>query len=239
VIDLLLDKNLPGPAWIWVVDIGLVRDEVLDKRGSSRPAIDAPAHLGVERDRPIQQQRCCGRMLQMAGIQERFVHRGKIVRIRIETCANATDVAERGKEFQRSGKKASVVKEIDQPLCAGLDEGIAYRRGDDCAGIEQEFGTRQAREVLLACWVGAIAVGPSSHAEQTAVVFIRLPRQQRRVFRQQLPQTFDVIVMDSAAGLVYGPLQSFAETLLYFFYQVLPAGKPIFARQHELGITLG
>ena len=34
------------------------------------------------------------------------------------------------------------------------------------------------------------------------------------------------------------PLESSAEALLYFFNQVLPAGKPIFARQHQLGITL-
>ena len=58
-------------------------------------------------------------MLEMAGIHERFVHRGKIVAIRIKTGANAIDVAERGKELERSGKKASAVEEIDQPLCAG------------------------------------------------------------------------------------------------------------------------
>src|SRR5207249_10603839 len=45
-------------------------------------------------------------------------------------------------------------------------------------------------------------------------------------------------VMDAAAGLGHGPLESPAEALLYFFNQVLPAWKPIFARQHQLGITL-
>jgi hypothetical protein len=49
----------------------------------------------------------------MAPIHERFVHRGKIVGVRIETCANAIDVAERGKELQRSREKASAVEEID------------------------------------------------------------------------------------------------------------------------------
>src|SRR5439155_27088296 len=43
--------------------------------------------------------------------------------------------------------------------------------------------------------------------------------------------------MDAAAGLGHGPLESPAEALLYFFNQVLPAWKPIFARQHQLGIT--
>ena len=41
-----------------------------------------------------------------------------------------------------------------------------------------------------------------------------------------------------AAGFGYGPLESSAQTLFYFFNQVLPAWKPIFARQHQLGITL-
>ena len=114
--DLLLDKSLPGPEWIGVVDVGLVLDEVLDKSRTSRPAIDPPAQFGVERDRPIQQQRRCGRVLEMARIRERFVHRSKIVGIRIETRTNAIDVAERGKELERSRKKASAVEEIDQPL---------------------------------------------------------------------------------------------------------------------------
>ena len=118
--DLLLDKSLPGPGGIGVVNVGLVRDEVLDKCGTSRPAIDPPSQFGVERDGPIQQQRRCGRVLEMARIHERFVHRGKIVGIRIKTCANAIDVAERGKELERSGKKASAVEEIDQPPCAGM-----------------------------------------------------------------------------------------------------------------------
>lgn len=61
-------------------------------------------------------------------------------------------------------------------------------------------------------------------------MFIRPPRQQRRVIRQQLSQTFDVIVMDDATGFGYGPLESSAETVFYFLEQILPAREPIFAR---------
>src|SRR5215831_17427537 len=147
-------------------------------------------------------------MLEMACIQERFVHGGKIVGTRIKTGANAIDVAERGKELERWREKASAVEEIDQLLSAGLDETIAYRGINDCAGIEQELSTCPAREVLLADWVKAVAVGTGRHSEQPTVVFIRPPRQQRRVFRQQLPQTLDIIVMDDAAGFGYGPLES-------------------------------
>ena len=108
------------------MDVGLVFNEVLDKFGTSRPAVDPPAQLGVDRDRPIQQQRRYGRMLEMARIRERFVHRNKIVGIRIETRTNAVDVAERGNELQRSRKKASAVEEIDQTPRARMNEAIAY-----------------------------------------------------------------------------------------------------------------
>jgi hypothetical protein len=56
ILDLLFDKRLPGPAWIGSrAKIGLVFDEVLDKCGTSRPAIDARSHPGVECDGPIEQ----------------------------------------------------------------------------------------------------------------------------------------------------------------------------------------
>src|SRR5262245_2008403 len=173
----------------------------------------------------------------MACIHERFVHRGEIVGIRIQTGANAVDAAERATELARSRKKASAVEEIDQPPSAGTDERLAHTRGDDCAGIEQELGTCLAREVLLPERVAAVAEGTGSHPEQPAVVLIRPPRQQRRVFGQELPQTFDVIVMDAASGLGYGPLESPAQTLLDLLDEVLPAWKPVFARQHQLGIA--
>ncbi len=72
-------------------------------------------------------------------------------------------------------------------------------------------------------WVEAVAVGTGSHPEQPAVVFIRLPGQQGRVFRQQLPQSFDVVVMNDAAGFGYGPLESLTEALFDFFDKVLRA----------------
>src|SRR6266404_3632771 len=53
--------------------------------------------------------------------------------------------------------------------------------------------------------------------EQPAVVFIRLPGQQGRIFRQQLQQTFDVVVMNDAAGFRYRPLKSLTQALFYFF----------------------
>jgi hypothetical protein len=106
----LLDKGLPGPEWIGVMDVRLVLDEALDKCGTSRPTIDPPAQHGVERDGTIQQQRRCGSVLEMARIHEGFVHHGEIVGICIQTGANAIDIAKRGKELERSGKKAFAVE---------------------------------------------------------------------------------------------------------------------------------
>src|SRR5262249_37712527 len=105
--------------------------------------------------------------------------RHKIVAIRIKTCANAIDLSERGKELERSRKKASAPEEIEQPSRAGVDEAIAYRRRDHCAGIDQERGTCRVREDLLAGWVKAVAVGIGSHPQQPTVIsfFIRPPRQ--------------------------------------------------------------
>jgi hypothetical protein len=200
----------------------------LDKSGTSRPAIDLPSYLGVEGDEAIQQQLRCARVLETAGSDEPEVHRGRILAFGIQTHADAIDVAKRRKELERSGKKAPTVEEIDQPHCAGIDEAIADRRRDDCARIEQEFGTFQAGEVLRADRVEAVTEGTGRHSEEPPVVFtvpvsVRRvprsprPRQQRRVFRQELPQTFDVIVMDDAAGFGYGPLESSAEALFDSF----------------------
>src|SRR5262249_49281800 len=175
-LDPLLDKNLPGSFWMRGSYFGLVLDEVLDKSGASRPAVDPPAQLGVERDGPIQQQRRRCRVLEMARKQERFVDRCKIVCIPIKASTDAIDIAKRGKKLKRSGKQASALEEIDHPPCARMEEAIAYRRRNDCAGIEQELGTCLAREVLLAECVAAVAEGAGSHPEQPAVVFIRAVR---------------------------------------------------------------
>ena len=48
----------------------------------------------------------------------------------------------------------------------------------------------------------------------------------------------EVVIVDDAASLGYGPDEPFAEALFYFFDQVFPAWKSIFARQHQLRITV-
>jgi hypothetical protein len=76
-------------------------------------------------------------------------HHGRVIATRIEAGANAIDVAERGKELERSGKKTLVMKEIHQPLCAGSDEAVAYLRRDDCANIDQKLGPNNGTAVRV------------------------------------------------------------------------------------------
>src|SRR5262245_25787560 len=112
----------------------------------------------------------------MARIRERFVHHSKIVGIRFEARTNAIDVAERGKELERSWKKASALEEVDQLPGARMDEAFAYRRRDGCAGIKQELGTCEAGEVLFADWVATVAEGTGSHTEQPTFAVLCPPR---------------------------------------------------------------
>src|SRR5947209_9584841 len=131
MLDPLLDKNLPGAFWMRRSYFGLVLDEVLDKCGASRPGVDPPAQLGVERGGPIQQQRRRRRVLEMARKQERFVDRRKIVCIPVEASTDAIDIAKRAKKLKRSGKQASSLEKVDQPMYARMEESIAYRQRND------------------------------------------------------------------------------------------------------------
>ena len=72
-----------------------------------------------ERDRPIQQQHCYGRVLEMARIHERFVHRGKIVSIRIETCANAIDI-----DSVLGGLESPPAKPAPKPTAHATQESV-------------------------------------------------------------------------------------------------------------------
>jgi hypothetical protein len=64
--------------------------------------------------------------MEMARIHECFVYYCEIVGIRLQTGANVIHFAKRGKELERSRKKASVVEDLDQSLCSGTDEAFAY-----------------------------------------------------------------------------------------------------------------
>ena len=70
------------------------------------------------------------------------------------------------------------------------------------------------------------------------MIIVVLPGQQRRVFRQQLLQAFDVVVVNDASSLRCRPLESFAEAFADFSGEVLPACVAVLARDQELRVAL-
>jgi len=133
--------------------------------------------FGVERDGSIQQQLGFACVLEMARIHQRLLHRGKIVRIRIETCANALDVARAAKNLSVRGRRPRRWKRSIRTLARAAMSPSHIDGATNAPASSSELGACRAREVLLANWVEAIAVGTGSHPEQPAVVFIRLPEQ--------------------------------------------------------------
>ena len=123
------------------------------------------------------------------------------------------EIAKRGKELERAGQQASALKQLQQPLGAGLEEALAYRWHDDRAGIDQQLGARPAGEPLSLAPGRRVAVGAGGESQQPAIIFVVVPGQQRRVFSQQLLQAFDVVVVNDASSLRCRPLQPFAEPL--------------------------
>ena len=64
-----------------------------------------------------------------------------------------------------------------------------------------------------------------AHAQQTAVIVVAVPGKQRRVFSQQLLQTFDIVVVNHASSLCCCPLETVAEPFaLASAVEVLPTG---------------
>ena len=58
------------------------------------------------------------------------------------------------------------------------------------------------------------------------------------IFNQQLPQAFDVVVVNGASSLCCRPLQTVAEAFAHFRGEVLPAGEAVLTRDHELRVAL-
>ena len=58
------------------------------------------------------------------------------------------------------------------------------------------------------------------------------------MFSQQLPQAFDVVVVNDAASLCCRPLQAVAEACPHFGGKILPAGVAVLTRDHQLRVAL-
>jgi len=100
------------------------------------------------------------------------------------------------------------------------------------------YNARAAREPPFSFRVARVAVGAGRESQQTAVIVVALPGQQRRVLCQQLLEPFDVVIVNHATSLRGRPLQTVAEPFVHFSGEVLPAGEAVFTREHELRLAL-
>src|SRR5215469_2806242 len=142
-------------------------------------------------------------------------------------------------EFERARKQAFTPKQLEKPPGAGLDESLAYRWNHHRAGVDQQLCARHTGEDLLSVRVEAVAIGVGRDSEQAAFAVVALPRNQPRIFSQQLLQAFDVVVVNGACSLCCRALQTVTEAFAHLSGEVLPSGVAVLAREHELGIALG
>ena len=140
-------------------------------------------------------------MLEAARTHDRFIDGRQVVAVLIKSGANSVEVTQRRKEFERARKQAFALKQLQQASGAGLEDPLAHRWHHDRAGINQQLRTRPARENLFPVRVEAIGIGARRDSQQAALIVVTLPGQQRRVFGQQVLQTFDVIVVNDASSL--------------------------------------
>ena len=117
----------------------------------------------------------------------------------IKRGANRVEITKRRKELQRARQQAFALKQLQQPLGAGLEEALAHRWHHDRAGIDQQLCARPAGEPLFSLRVACVAIGAGGESQQTAVIVVVSPGKQRRVFSQQSLQAFDVVVVNDAS----------------------------------------
>ena len=99
------------------------------------------------------------------------------------------------------------------------------------------FGT--ATPNLFSLLGARITVRAGGESEEAVVLVVALPRKQRREFSQQLLQSFDVVVVNRAARLRGGPVETTADSLVDLGGEVLPARVAVLARDDELRVALG
>ena len=212
VIHLLLDISLPGSRRIGVVEkIGLVRDEVLDKpAGAPGPAVDPgfpSRHRARLPDPTVAPLRSRARRVGTHSKNASFTA-ARWLPICGQTCANAIDISERGLELEQlRGKRPLRWKSSMSPFLRGALTRSSHTGGATIAPASSRISAHARRVKCSSRGTDrrAVAIGRGSDTKQSAAVSCLPPRQERRVLRYQLPQTFDVIAMDDAAGLGYGP----------------------------------
>ena len=93
------------------------------------------------------------------------------------------EVAQGRKEPERVRKQAFATKQLQQPSGPGIDEAIEHVWRHDRAGIDQQFCGRRAGEPPFSFRIARVAISAGGESQQTTVIIIVLPGQQRRIFR--------------------------------------------------------
>ena len=209
------------------------------RRRPGPPSIRVFPISAFEDDGPIQQQRRCGRVLETTRTHQRLVHRRKIIGIRIKDAREApVDIAECGQELERSRKQAFALKQLQQPSGPGIEEAVQHVWRHDRAGVDQQFCARPAREPQFSLRVARVAIGAGGESKQPAGDHRRLARKATPGIPPKLLQAFDVVVVNDTSSLRCRPLQAVAEAFADLSGEVLPAGKAVLARDHELPLAL-
>ena len=231
-------KCLPWTFRCRIGEVECALCDVLDERHAARTLIDMSAELAIVRDGTLQQQCRNVLVLEAGGAHERLVHHGEISDVIAQPRTYVVKLAPSGEELECAGKRAFAVEQLQQAFSACSNETVAYRRRDDRAGIDQHLGTLGASEVMLSERIEAVAEGACRHPEQPAVILGVAPGKQGRVFRNQLLQACHIVVVNDTARLRYGPTEIIADAPVHFGAELLPTGVAIFAREHELSVSL-
>ena len=92
--------------------------------------------------------------------------------------------------------------------------------------------------MLFADRIEAVAIRTRGQSQKAALITVVVPRKQRRELSQQWLQAFDVVVVYDASSLPDRPFQTATKAFADFGGEILPAGKAVLTRDHQLRVTL-
>ena len=108
-------------------------------------------------------------------MDERIIDGSRIVGVFAKSRTDRVEIAKRRKELECAGQQAFALKQLQQPLGAGLEEALAHRWRHDRAGVDQQLCGHPAREPLFSLRVACITIGAGGESQQTAVIVVAVP----------------------------------------------------------------
>src|SRR5262249_4631048 len=151
----------------------------------------------------------------------------------VDPSANRLIVAKRGENGKGRRQRVLSREQVQHPCCARRDYVLPRRAVDRRARVDQDLGGNRPVVDALALWIRAVERVGGGGVEQRLAA-LAAPRDQRWVFSQQRSQPLVVLVVNRDLGLRGSPLERAAQAFLHLLRQIRPAGKSVFARDHEL-----